>query len=355
MEGEEQMKNNMKGITLIALIITIIILLILAVVTIGSIKDSNIITYAQNATDKYETEKLKEESILGQYEDEISKYNNTNEATIERIYYVIDEKWSNVYVTSKSQVPEEATITAKFYKTNTTIQPDLSIIFGEEASQLSSGYAYKLVIDGAGEVPIIMDEDEGSSSAAAWGKEIGEFIDGKEITPIAFYVTEAEVKGVSNVGMGAFAYNISLSKLKLNESVEKTNSYAFAGTLLESINLENVTNIEQYSFAGASKLKYITLSEVYTTVEANSFSKSLIENIDLKYVTKIADYAFRKCSNLKSIILENVTEIGKGAFDECNNLTSVKINKTASEIKAMANYPWSATGKIYDKDNNLVQ
>ena len=47
------MKNNMKGITLIALIITIIILLILAVVTIGEIKKSEIILYAKNIANKY--------------------------------------------------------------------------------------------------------------------------------------------------------------------------------------------------------------------------------------------------------------------------------------------------------------
>ena len=41
------------GITLIALIITIIILLILAVVTIGSIKDIDIIGYAQNVSEKW--------------------------------------------------------------------------------------------------------------------------------------------------------------------------------------------------------------------------------------------------------------------------------------------------------------
>ena len=49
-----------KAITLIALIITIIILLILAVVTIGSMKNSNIITYAQNAATDYNDKKTEE-------------------------------------------------------------------------------------------------------------------------------------------------------------------------------------------------------------------------------------------------------------------------------------------------------
>lgn len=57
-----------KGITLIALIITIIILLILAVVTIGSIKNSNIIAYAQNAASGYNTAKDNEEGAIAGYE-----------------------------------------------------------------------------------------------------------------------------------------------------------------------------------------------------------------------------------------------------------------------------------------------
>ena len=57
-----------KGITLIALIITIVVLLILAVVTIGTIKDSNIVEYAQNASSEYNKGKEKEEGILSQYE-----------------------------------------------------------------------------------------------------------------------------------------------------------------------------------------------------------------------------------------------------------------------------------------------
>ena len=68
MERTRLILKNSKGITLIALIITIIILLILAIVTIGSIKDSNIITYAQNASSDYNNKKDKEESVISGYE-----------------------------------------------------------------------------------------------------------------------------------------------------------------------------------------------------------------------------------------------------------------------------------------------
>lgn len=70
--------KTQKAITLVALVITIIVLLILAVVAIGAVRDSGIIGHAQNSADKYNTEKAKEESLLGQYEDEISKYYSSN-------------------------------------------------------------------------------------------------------------------------------------------------------------------------------------------------------------------------------------------------------------------------------------
>ena len=49
-----------KGITLVALIITIVLLLILAVVTIGTVKESNIIKYAQTATNSFKVADEKE-------------------------------------------------------------------------------------------------------------------------------------------------------------------------------------------------------------------------------------------------------------------------------------------------------
>ena len=60
-----------KGITLVALIITIVVLLILAAVAIGAVKNSDIIAYAQNAADSYETEKGKENETIKDAEDAI--------------------------------------------------------------------------------------------------------------------------------------------------------------------------------------------------------------------------------------------------------------------------------------------
>ena len=71
--------KKQNGITLIALIITIVVLLILAVVAIGAVKDGGIIEHAQNAADKYESEKQKEEEILDGYASKIEHINIPDE------------------------------------------------------------------------------------------------------------------------------------------------------------------------------------------------------------------------------------------------------------------------------------
>ena len=60
--------RGQKGITLIALIITIIVLLILALVTIGAVENSNIINYAQNASEDYTDGAIQEQEQLNSVE-----------------------------------------------------------------------------------------------------------------------------------------------------------------------------------------------------------------------------------------------------------------------------------------------
>lgn len=76
-----------KAITLVALIITIVVLLIVATVSIGVIKNSQIITYAQDAKNKYNKSQIEEEVALyfiNYYSTQkISLKNTTSEEMIE--------------------------------------------------------------------------------------------------------------------------------------------------------------------------------------------------------------------------------------------------------------------------------
>ena len=73
-EKTKSQKQNIKhsrGITLIALIITIVVLLILAVVSIGTVKNSRIISHSQNASTKWEKAQENENKMLTDYLDKI--------------------------------------------------------------------------------------------------------------------------------------------------------------------------------------------------------------------------------------------------------------------------------------------
>ena len=65
--------EKQKGITLVALVITIIILLILATISIQSLTNTGLFKRAQEAKDKMENAKKDEQTILGQYIDELNK------------------------------------------------------------------------------------------------------------------------------------------------------------------------------------------------------------------------------------------------------------------------------------------
>ena len=70
------MKNlkNSKAITLVALVITIVILLIFAGISISALTNTGIFQKAKDAKSASENAERQEESVLAEYEDELSKY-----------------------------------------------------------------------------------------------------------------------------------------------------------------------------------------------------------------------------------------------------------------------------------------
>ncbi len=70
-------KKN-KGITLVALVITIVILLILAGISISALTNTGIFGKAKEAKKKSDEASAKEQSLLYEYEDELSKYTSND-------------------------------------------------------------------------------------------------------------------------------------------------------------------------------------------------------------------------------------------------------------------------------------
>ena len=132
------MKNNQRGITLIALIITIVILLILAVVTITSVKDEKLIEKTEEATDAHEIAKEKEKIQLELNEWLIQKYlyqqegfenflkdkygeSNVQPTTPEGSFIITTPNENQFIVTEDGATHIEEVKDGKFIKLNQTI------------------------------------------------------------------------------------------------------------------------------------------------------------------------------------------------------------------------------------------
>ena len=159
-------------------------------------------------------------------------------------------------------------------------------------------------------------------------------------------------------------YNEEIDEFECDENSEViTKKFSEVdGVLIESsASVENLTlgKIASAGKVGAfmdTKIKNLTILGNYTDMpthffEANKYLETVVIN---EGVTKINGSAFYGCSALKSITIPSTVTSILDLGGDCTTLTSVKINKTADEIKAMTNYPWKVSGKIYDKDNNLV-
>ena len=79
--------KSQKGITLIALILTIVVLIVLGSVAISSIQNEGILSYAENAANKYNQAQREEQGVLGGYVEILQQHS----AKVKKISFVILE------------------------------------------------------------------------------------------------------------------------------------------------------------------------------------------------------------------------------------------------------------------------
>ena len=103
-------KNEIKGITLIALIITIIVLLILAGITVAQLSGNNLFDSAKLAREKYKKSQSDEDSIIDKYTNEIGFYSNlsrdgeTNNSLESTILYPNGTKENPANITTNQRI-----------------------------------------------------------------------------------------------------------------------------------------------------------------------------------------------------------------------------------------------------------
>ena len=269
-------KRAEKGITLIALVVTIVVLLILAGVSINALfGQDGIIQKAKDAQNKMDQATQNDlDSINGLNEWIDGKINGTTGEESKPVTNpYADQQWTMAYVCNNGTwsdtpltaangdtIPEGTQIVAKFYATGEKITPPSLKADSSTTIPFSEGETYKVVIEGTGEMGILMDATDISDikSASGWQTQTVSYLawlqggmQGNAVSCITPYITELTIcDGITNVGNFAMAGATSLSKVTLGNSLKTIGNFSFSfNNELSEISIPNtVTNVGESAF-----------------------------------------------------------------------------------------------------------
>lgn len=328
--------SKQNGITLIALVVTIVVLLILAGVSINALfGNTGIIQKAKDAQNKMDQATQNDlDSINGLNEWIDGKINGTTGEESKPVtnpyadqqwtmaYVCNNGTWSNTPLTSANgdTIPEGTQIVAKFYATGEKITPPSLNASSSKTIPFSEGETYKVVIEGTGEMGILIDATSISDikSASGWQIQTVSYfawlqggMQGNAVSCITPYITELTIcDGITNVGNFAMAGATSLSKVTLGNSLK---------------------TIGNYSFSGNNELSEISIPDTVTSVGKNAFN--------------------REYGNITSIIVPNeaIAKIVNGSYHGGTAKVVIanenKIAQNTINAEEVANHPVVYSGK----------
>ena len=255
-----------KGISLIVLVITIIVMIILAGAIILSLNNAGIIGNANKAVvatnekqvqvladtiwaDVYfESEgkpiraQLQQAIENGLVKNGVDLSNYIVVATLEGVevetfdranwecaytYTQATDQWSTKILKGQQELTGD--IIVKFYRTEEKVTPpgeSISNLFDTTISY-TEGNAYKVLIEGNGDMGALMSED--MSVGYAWQLDLLLHAKGQSTSCITPYIQEIIIEdGVTNVSMLAFMGATSLKRVTINSTIEKIDHASFA-------------------------------------------------------------------------------------------------------------------------------
>ena len=294
-------RNYLKqsGITLIALVVTIVVLLILAGVSLNAIFSENgIIKRAQDAQNKMDQAMQNDLEGLNSLSNWL--YEKTGESRPVTNPYA-DQQWTMAYVCNDGTwsdtpltsangdtIPESTQIVAKFYATGEKITPPQANDYDERPINFSEGEAYKVVIEGTGEMGSFITSAENGDKitykGTGWQKQTAAYLEwadnGAEGDVVSFtipYIKEVTIcDGITNIGDYAFFFETSLNKAILPNTITNIGEYAFY------TGKEDVTKIIKLIVSNekeAKKINSLNISVPYAktvVVNENSIAQNTI-------------------------------------------------------------------------------
>lgn len=143
---------------------------------------------------------------------------------------------------------------------------------------------------------------------------------------IAPAFTTVDLSSVTELGAGAFNYNVALQSVTGTDKLEKIGAGAFGYcTALEQIDLKNVKEIGMSAFINCLALTQADLGKAeYIGMGAFAFDIALT-TVKLADGVEIDGYAFRGAEALEAINLRSATYIGAYAFEGCTALTEANL------------------------------
>ena len=353
-------KRVEKGITLIALVVTIVVLLILAGVSINAIfGQDGIIQKAKDAQNKMDQATQNDlDSINGLNEWIDGKINGTTGEESKPVtnpydpngwtmaYVCNNGTWSDTPLTAANgdTIPEGSQIVAKFYATGEKITPSSLKVGYSTTIPFSEGETYKVVIEGTGEMGILMDATDISDikSASGWQTQTVSYLawlqggmQGNAVSCITPYITELTIcDGITNVGNFAMAGATSLSKVTLGNSLEIIGNFSFSfNNMLNKIVVPNrVTTIGESAFMCDDNLEEINIPNSVINIGQLTFWK------DGEKITKLIVSNETEAKRINS--LNDDPECVRTIVVNENSITQNTIN--AAEV---ANHPVVYCGK----------
>lgn len=138
--------------------------------------------------------------------------------------------------------------------------------------------------------------------------------------------TTADLSNVTKLGIGAFMNNEKLASVTLSDKLEAQIRSEFDPDDKNKVVAYTKNALAAFAFAGCTALKQITIPETLEIIDDYAFYGSGLETLNLNNVVAVGEYAFAD-TKLTQVNGEKLASIGNAAFMNCGKLEKFDLSR----------------------------